>query len=165
MKGWREISNSTVHFLKKILFIYFQTEGKGERKRWREKNQCVVASCVPPTGDLAHNPGMCSHRELNLSPFGLQTGTQSTEPYQPGPVHFFLKVTLEKYTCLQVCLFGRMGFSCPPFYHLSLFLVGKNIFSFIMQDLPQANVGGCRKALKFQGGTLFVLQCLYIEEF
>ena len=28
-----------------------ETEGK--------KHQCVVASCMAHTGDLAHNPGMC----------------------------------------------------------------------------------------------------------
>ena len=44
-----------------------------------------VTSYTPPTGDLAHNPGMCPDLELNWRPFGLQTGTQSTEPHQPGP--------------------------------------------------------------------------------
>ena len=36
-----------------------------------------------PTGNLAHNPGMCPDWELNQQPFGLQAGTQSTEPHQP----------------------------------------------------------------------------------
>ena len=49
-----------------------------------EKHQCVVASHMPPAGDLAHNPGMCPDWELNQWPFGLQAGTQSTEPHQPG---------------------------------------------------------------------------------
>ena len=40
---------------------------------------------MPPTGDLAHNPGMCPDWELNPRPFGLQASTQSTEPHQPGP--------------------------------------------------------------------------------
>ena len=43
-------------------------EGKGEG----EKHQCVFASCVPPTGDLAHNPGMFPDWELNQRPFGSQ---------------------------------------------------------------------------------------------
>ena len=34
-----------------ILFICFWREVKGEREG--EKHQCVVASHVPPTGDLA----------------------------------------------------------------------------------------------------------------
>ena len=65
------------------LFIYFWREG--------EKHPCVVASCAPPAGGLAHNPSMCPDWELNPRPFGLQDGTQSTEPHQPGLLHFFLK--------------------------------------------------------------------------
>ena len=38
---------------------------RGEGKE-REKDQCVVASCMPSTGDLACNPGMCPDWELNL---------------------------------------------------------------------------------------------------
>ena len=37
-----------------------------------EKYQCVVASVTPPTGDLAHNPGMCPDWESNQQPFGSQ---------------------------------------------------------------------------------------------
>ena len=44
----------------------------------------MVASYVPPTGDQAHNPGMCPDWESNRRPFGLQACTQSTEPHQPG---------------------------------------------------------------------------------
>ena len=36
-----------------------------ERVREGEKHQCVVASHVPPTWDLACNPGMCPDWELN----------------------------------------------------------------------------------------------------
>ena len=41
----------------KILFI-FRERGK-EGGREGEKQQCAVASCVFPTGDLAHNLAMC----------------------------------------------------------------------------------------------------------
>ena len=44
-------------------FIQLLLERKG--KRQGEKHQCVVASTVPPTGDLAHNPGMCPDWESN----------------------------------------------------------------------------------------------------
>ena len=67
----------------KILFI-FRERGR-EEEREGEKHQCVVASHVPPTGDLAHNPGMCPDWESNQRLFGLQASTQSTEPHQPGP--------------------------------------------------------------------------------
>ena len=39
------------------LFIFRERGRKGEREG--EKHQCVVVSQVPPTGDLACNPGMC----------------------------------------------------------------------------------------------------------
>ena len=41
---------------KKIFKILFR-EREGEREG--EKDQCVVASQEPPSGDLAHNPSMC----------------------------------------------------------------------------------------------------------
>ena len=59
----------------------------GEREE--EKYQCVVASHMPLTGDLAHNPGMCPDWEWNQRPFGSQAGTQSPKPHQPGLKHLF----------------------------------------------------------------------------
>ena len=48
------------------------------------KHQCVVASYVPPTGDLACIPGIFPGWESNWPPFGSQSGTQSTEPHKLG---------------------------------------------------------------------------------
>ena len=81
-------------FKKKILFIFRARVGAGEREG--EKKYRSVASRMPPTGDLAHNPGMCPDWELNLWPFGLQACPQSTEPHQPG-----LWILLFKYTNLM----------------------------------------------------------------
>ena len=69
-------------FLRFYLFIL-------ERGREGEKYQCVVASRMPPTGDLTHNPGMCPDWESNLQPFASQSSTQSTEPHSS---HFQLMV-------------------------------------------------------------------------
>ena len=63
--------------------MFRQKVREGEKEG--EKHHCVVASRAPPTGDLAHNPGMCPAWELNQRSFGLQTNDQSTEPHQPGP--------------------------------------------------------------------------------
>ena len=70
------------------LFIYLGTGREGERER--EKHQCLVASCVPHTGDFTSNPRMCPDWESNWQPFGLQASTQSTEPYHPGQGTFYL---------------------------------------------------------------------------
>ena len=79
-------SNRTFFFFKReiYLFIYLFLERGKEGEREGEKHQCVVASCVPPTRDLACNPGMCPDCELNQQPFGSQARTQSTELHQPG---------------------------------------------------------------------------------
>ena len=46
-------------FLRVYLFIFRERGSEGE------KHQCVVASCAPPTRDLAYNPGMCPDWESN----------------------------------------------------------------------------------------------------
>ena len=71
----------------------FRQRGR-EGEREGEKHQCLVASHMPPTGDLAPNPGMCPDWELNQQCFGLKASTQSTEPYQPGLITLFLIMPL-----------------------------------------------------------------------
>ena len=46
-----------INFFEKILFIYFQTEEKGRRKRGRKISICGCLSHIP--GDPGCNPGMC----------------------------------------------------------------------------------------------------------
>ena len=81
----QEFNNYTSDFKKNVCL--FLERGR-EAEREGKKQQCVVASHTPPTGDLARNPGMCPDWGLNLQPFGSQAGTQSTEPHQPGPSDF-----------------------------------------------------------------------------
>ena len=51
------------NFLKDFLYLFLEKrEGK---EKQGEKHQCVVASHVGPTGDVAHNPGMCPDWESN----------------------------------------------------------------------------------------------------
>ena len=53
-------------------FFYFRFdlifEREEGREKEREKYQCVVASHVVSTGDLAHNPGTCPDWESNWQP-------------------------------------------------------------------------------------------------
>ena len=73
-------------------FIYlFLERGKGDEKE-RERSIIVWLPVMhPPTGDQAHNPGMCP--DWNWWPFSSQASTQSSEPHQPGPI-ILLTVTL-----------------------------------------------------------------------
>ena len=71
-----------------MLFNFRERGKEGEREG--EKQQCVVTSHTPPTGNLACNPGMCPDWESNQWPFGLQAGTQSTEPHQLGKISIIL---------------------------------------------------------------------------
>ena len=45
-------------FLKRF-YLLIVRERRREGEREGEKHQSVVASCTPPTGDLAHSPGTC----------------------------------------------------------------------------------------------------------
>ena len=85
----REECHDLTHILKKIVFIYFQREGKGGRKKGRETS----FGCLPQLG-LGCNPGMCPDQELNWRPFALQDNTQSTKPQQSGPDSRFKRLTL-----------------------------------------------------------------------
>ena len=69
--------------LSKILFIFRERGREGERQG--EKHQCMRERFI---GCLSHscNPGMCPDRESHWQLFGLQPGTQSTEPHRPGPL-------------------------------------------------------------------------------
>ena len=77
------IPNNTNSFLKKILFIHFLERWR-EEERKRNINVWLPLTCAP-TGDLAHNLGMCFDGESNWRPFDSQASTQSTEPQQLGP--------------------------------------------------------------------------------
>ena len=59
-------------------FIYLFLERRQGREKERERNMC---------GCLLHSPflGPARTQASNQRPFGLQAGTQSTEPHQPGP--------------------------------------------------------------------------------
>ena len=65
------ILSCNYNFFKRFyLFIFRQKGREGEREG--EKHQCVVASHVAPTRDLARNPGTCPDQESNRRPPGSQ---------------------------------------------------------------------------------------------
>ena len=112
-------------FLKDFIYFYRERGRKGEREG--EKYHCVVASCTPPTGDLAHNPGMCPDWESNLWFFALQSSAQSTEPAQPG---LWLALIY-----MGQCCFIQDYSSCPT-------LKAENIASFNKSGTFFASVKG-----------------------
>ena len=61
-----------MYFFKRLYLFIFRARGmEGEREggegreKEGEKHPCVVASHVPPTGNLARTPGMCPDWESN----------------------------------------------------------------------------------------------------
>ena len=73
----------------KDLFIYFLERGEGREKE-REKHQCVVTTCAPPAGDLAHNP--------ECAPTGNQTSDLlvrrlALNPLNHTSLDFYLFIT------------------------------------------------------------------------
>ena len=65
---WKEIRAGDLGFIYLNILFIFRERGRGEG----EKYHCMVAPHVPPTGDLACNPGICPDWELNTRPFGSQ---------------------------------------------------------------------------------------------
>ena len=90
----------------KILFIYFQRETKGGRKREREKHQCVVASHSSPTGDLAHHPGMYPDWESNRQHFDSQPTLSSLSYTSQGIAGVLIWKSLMSFEDLFMCLFA-----------------------------------------------------------
>ena len=72
-----------IQIKKKILFISFRERGReGEKERNTDVWHLSATSHMPPTGDLAHNPGKYPEWELNQRAFTLWDNTQPTEPHQ-----------------------------------------------------------------------------------
>ena len=61
MKLKQNLNLTSARFLFLEDFIYLFLERGREREIEGKKCQCVVASCAPPTGDLAYNLGMCPY--------------------------------------------------------------------------------------------------------
>ena len=57
------LSHFAIFFKKDFIYLFLRRGKEGERKG--EKHQCVLASHVSPTGDLALNLGMCPDWESN----------------------------------------------------------------------------------------------------
>ena len=77
-------TQTTINLLFKKFYLFIFRERRREGEKEGEEHQCVVASQAPPTGGLAHNPGMCPNWESNQQPFGLQAHAQTTQIHQPG---------------------------------------------------------------------------------
>ena len=119
-------------FFKFNLLIFRERGREGEREG--EKHQCVVASCMSSTGDLACNPGMCPEWESHQRPFGLQASTQCTEPHQPGLVITspIIKVWLWTYS-----LNTWNNVTCRVSFPILLLLIYFDLENYILVELYQ----------------------------
>ena len=82
-------------FFKELIYLFLESREGKQTERERNINVWLPLTSSP-TGDLAYNPGMCPVWESNQRPFGMQDGTQSTEPHYPGLVLFSVD-TFKKY--------------------------------------------------------------------
>ena len=104
-------------FFKKRFYLFIFRERGREGEREGKKHQRVVASLMPPIGNLARNPVMCPDWESNQWPFGLQACDQSTEPHQPGLRCLFFLIFKKKFYCYSitvVCIFSLSLHLNPP---------------------------------------------------
>ena len=82
--------NKKIIFKCSFFYFFFFFRKGGEREKERKRNidmweeHVLVASHMHPTGDLAHNPSVCSDWESNGQPFHSQAGAQPTESQEPG---------------------------------------------------------------------------------
>ena len=85
-----------MHFFFSFLFLRFYLFTFRERGRGRERetNSKVWLPLTFPLLGAWPNPGVCPDWESNQWPFGLQAGTQSTKPHQPGLKGNFLNETI-----------------------------------------------------------------------
>ncbi|KAF6114729.1 hypothetical protein HJG60_010663 [Phyllostomus discolor] len=121
----------------KILFIYFLERGEGrEKKKERninvqEKHQ-LVASCTPPTGDLAHNPGMCPDQN--------QTCDLSVCRTMPNPLSHTsqdLKVFLSGILFYNFQMGSGKSLKCIPY--TSIMLVQNSYYVYQLNLSPALN--------------------------
>ena len=92
---WQKVG---IIFFRLLKIFYLFLERGEERER---KTHVLLLLSHPPTGDLAGNPGMCSDWESKWQLLGLQAGTQSTEPHQPGQYNFNA-FTLDSYYAVVI---------------------------------------------------------------
>ena len=71
-------------FIILYLFIFRERGREGGRERNISVWLCLTHAPPLPTGDSAHNPGICPDWESSWRPSGSQANTQSTESHQPG---------------------------------------------------------------------------------
>ena len=77
-------------FFKDILLISREMGRVGEREG--KKHQCVVASCVPPTGDLAHNPGKSLTRNRTGDPLAHRPVLNPLSHTSQGKILFLVSI-------------------------------------------------------------------------
>ena len=86
-------------FLRFYLFNFRERGREGEREG--EKDQCVVASPTSPTGNLACNPGMCPHWELNHKPLVHRLALNPLNYTSQGTLAFLGCDSFSKFSYLQ----------------------------------------------------------------
>ena len=94
--GFLTIACLLLYFKKKIIYLFLERGREGDKEG--EKHPCVVASCMPPTQDLARNPGMCPDWESNGDPLIHRPALNLLSHSSQGCYTLFLsKLSLSNY--------------------------------------------------------------------
>ena len=108
----------------RFLFIF---RGRERREKERERNISVwekhwlVASCMLPTGDWTHNPGMCPHRELNQWPFSLWDNFQTRWATPARAIVSFSYLVFSVFNFSPLNIFCTVTVISGPLYLVLLF--------------------------------------------
>ena len=109
-------------------FFFFFLRERG-REGERERNISVWLPLThPPTGNLAHNPGICPDWELNPVTLWLVAHTQSTELHQWG-----LKDLLYYKYLFQIFPYVEMGLKIWKVSHI--WRKTKSVFFFLSSNM------------------------------
>ena len=125
-------------FFLRLHFFMFRERGKGRREG--EKDQCVVASHMPPTWDLVRNPGLCPDWESNQRLwFAGWLSVHWATPARASCFYllFFMLLFILFFIFFFMLLFFSFSFSTPKqVFYFSIFHASASSWKVLLSGHP-----------------------------